>query len=93
MNKVELINEVSEKANISKKDARLFLDTLTGTITEELSKGETVAIANFGSFCVTDRNPRKCKNPKTGEEILVPAKTVPKLKFGKKIKEAVNTVG
>jgi DNA-binding protein HU-beta len=52
-------------------------------------KGEEVVIANFGSFKVKERAERKGRNPKTGEEIIIPAKKVVSFSPGKNLKESV----
>ncbi|MEF8847163.1 MAG: HU family DNA-binding protein [Candidatus Paceibacterota bacterium] len=89
MNKGELVDVLAKKADLSKKDAKLCLDTLTDEITKALTNKEEVRLTGFGKFTTSDRKARKGRNPQTGEEIQIPARTVPKFKAGKNLKEAV----
>ena len=89
MNKGELVDVLAKKADLSKKDAKLCIDTLTDEITKALTNKEEVRLTGFGKFTTSDRKARKGRNPQTGEEIQIPARTVPKFKAGKNLKEAV----
>ena len=89
MNKAELIEEVSGKVGITKKDVGNVIDALVETITNALKKGEKVTLVGFGTFQVIERKARKGRKPQTGETIQIPAKKVPKFKAGKKLKEVV----
>ena len=55
MNKVEMVNAISVKADCTKKDAAKYLDAVVETITETLAKGEKISLVGFGSFEVVDR--------------------------------------
>lgn len=89
MNKAELISAVAEKAGLSKKDTEKVINATLETITEELVAGEKLSLVGFGSFDVKARGERMGRNPKTKEEILIPASRVPQFKAGKVLKEAV----
>ncbi len=89
MNKAELISAVAEKAGLSKKDTEKVINATFETITEELVAGEKVALVGFGGFDVKTRSERIGRNPKTKEEITIPASRVPQFKAGKALKEAV----
>jgi len=89
MNKAELIKEVANKVDISKKDAGDVIDAVTEAITDTLSKGEKVTLVGFGTFQVIERQARRGRNPQTGKEMQIPAKKVPKFRAGKKLREAV----
>lgn len=89
MNKGDLINEVSEVMS-SKKDAQKAVDAVLAAITGALEKGEAVTLVGFGTFKVTERKARMGRNPQTGEEMKIEAKSVPKFVAGKALKEAVN---
>jgi DNA-binding protein HU-beta len=88
MNKGELINEVAKVVD-TKKDAQAAVETVLSSITEALKKGDSVTLIGFGTFKVTKRDSRKGRNPRTGEEIDIPEKNVPKFVPGKALKEAV----
>lgn len=90
MNKSELIVAMAEKTSESKKTAETNLDAIIATITEELKNGNKVQLVGFGSFETRKRAARKGRNPRTKEEIKIPASTVPAFKAGKALKELVN---
>ena len=89
MNKAELINVVAEKAGLSKKDTEKAVTALRDTITAELVAGEKVSLVGFGNFDVKTREARTGRNPKTKEEIQIPATRIPQFKAGKALKDAV----
>lgn len=60
-------------------------------MTEAYASGKVVNIPDFGRLEIKHRPARKGRNPATGAEIDIPAKTVPKFTFAKKMKDAVNT--
>lgn len=90
MKKAELIAAIAEKGEYTKKDAEKALNTVIGTITDALAKGEKVSIVDFGSFEVRDRAPKDAINPSTKEVVHVPAKKVPAFKAGKALKAIVD---
>ncbi len=90
MNKAELISEVAVKAGLSKKDSEKAVNAALDTITATLVKGEKVQLVGFGNFDVKERGVRMGRNPKTKEEIEIPASRVPQFKAGKALKEAVD---
>ncbi|ARQ06954.1 HU family DNA-binding protein [Macrococcoides canis] len=89
MNKTDLINAVSESANLTKKEAGLAVDAVFESIQKSLSNGEKVQLIGFGNFEVRERAARKGRNPQTGDEIEIPASKVPAFKAGKALKDAV----
>ena len=90
MTKADLVKAVSEKANCPKKDAEMAINTVIDCITDAVAQGEKVQIIGFGTFEVRERGEKKCKNPRTGEEMITPAKKAPVFKAGKALKDAVN---
>ena len=89
MNKAELINAVSEKSGLSKRDSELAVSAALDVITDCLSQGDKVQLVGFGAFEVRERAQRKGRNPKTKEEIDIPASKVPVFKPGKLLKDIV----
>ena len=89
MNKAELINAISKKTEKSKASSEKYLDALTETISEELTKGNKIQLVGFGSFEVRVRAARKGHNPQTNQEIRIPACKAPVFKAGKLLKEKV----
>ena len=89
MNKAELITAVAEKTALSKKDSEKAVNTTLEAITAALEAGEKVQLVGFGVFDVKTRAARVGRNPKTKEEIEIPASRVPQFKAGKALKDAV----
>jgi len=90
MNKAELISRVAEKAGLTKKDSEKAVNAMIEVIEEALAAGEKVSLVGFGTFEVRSRAERKGRNPRTGQEITIPASKVPAFKAGKALKEAVD---
>ena len=90
MNKTELVAEIAEKANTSKKEAEVVLRAFTDVVTEQLKKGEKIQLVGFGTFEVSERSARTGRNPQTSEEMQIAASKAPKFKAGKALKDAVN---
>lgn len=89
MNKDALLDALSTKAGVTKKQAADVLAAFTDTVTATLSKGDTVALPGFGTFQASKRAARQGVNPKTGAKLQIPAMNVPKFKAGKALKDAV----
>lgn len=89
MNKSELIAAVSERTDMTKKEATNAVNAVLDIISETLAKGESVQLIGFGNFEVRERAARKGRNPQTGEEIIIAASKAPAFKAGKQLKEAV----
>lgn len=87
MTKKDFIEKYAAKNKISKKTAGEFIDSFLETVEETLVAGESVQFVGWGSFELHSKNARKGRNPKTGEEVDIPAKTVVKFRAGKKLKE------
>lgn len=90
MNKSDLIKKIASDAGITQTQAKAALQTVEVGIVEALIKGENVQLVGFGTFTVKSHKARKGRNPKTGEELNIPAKNVVKFKAGKGMNEAVN---
>ena len=90
MNKTELVEQIADKAEVSKKDAKAMVDAFTDVVREVLNSGDTIQLPGFGSFKVSDRAARQGRNPKTGETIQIAASRLPSFKAGKALKEKVN---
>ncbi|MBQ9031076.1 MAG: HU family DNA-binding protein [Parasporobacterium sp.] len=90
MNKVELVEAMAKKADISKKDAEAALKAFIATVEGELKKGGKVQLVGFGTFEVSKRAARKGRNPQTGAEMKIKASKSPKFKAGKAFKDVLN---
>ncbi len=90
MNKVQLIEQISVAADISKVSAGRALDAFVGAIIDTLQKDEPVVLAGFGTFLARARAARKGRNPQNGEVIEIKAAKIPTFKAGKLLKDAMN---
>jgi integration host factor subunit beta len=80
MTKAELVEEVSRVSDLTKKHSEVIVD----------KRGEKIELRGFGSFRLRKREPRKGRNPKTGDKVDVPPKRVPYFKPGKELKDLIN---
>ena len=85
------IQLAAQHPHLTTKDIDLVVKTVLDTLRNTLAKGERIEIRGFGSFGLNHRPPRKGRNPKTGEAVLVPAKNTPHFKAGKELRERVDT--
>ena len=90
MNKGELIEAISNKANISKKDSQVALDAICESITQALVQGDKVSLVGFGTFEIRTRAERKGRNPQTGAEVIIPSRKAPVFKASRVLKESIN---
>ncbi|HEX7412196.1 MAG TPA: HU family DNA-binding protein [Bacteroidales bacterium] len=89
MDKSELISKVAESAGLTKVQAKKVIDCYHETIAGALKNGERVGIVGFGTFSVSARSARTGRNPKTGAELQIAAKTVAKFKPGKALSDSL----
>jgi len=89
MTKAQIINALTEKTGLSKKDVVNFLDILTEMALSEVKKEGEFVLSGLGKLVKVKRKARKGRNPATGAEINIPAKTVVKFRVAKVAKEAV----
>ena len=89
MNKAELINAIAASTELTKKDAEKALSATLEAITNALAQGDKVQIVGFGSFEVKKRAAHTGRNPRTKEEVTIPASKAVQFKSGKVLKRAV----
>ena len=89
MNKAELVAAIAEKTGQSASSVGDVLGAFESVVTSAVAGGDKVQIPGFLSFERTERAARTGRNPATGEEMQIPAATVPKVKVGKSFKDAV----
>jgi DNA-binding protein HU-beta len=87
--KSEFVDQVADRAGLSKKDAGDAVDAALNTIESTLRRGGDVVFSGFGKFSVADRGAREGRNPATGERIHIAASRVPKFTAGAALKKAV----
>lgn len=91
MTKSELIELIaSRQTQLSAKDVELAVKTIIEHMSQTLAAGERIEIRGFGSFSLHYREPRKGRNPKTGDTVQLTGKYVPHFKPGKELRERVN---
>ncbi|MBU5616108.1 MULTISPECIES: HU family DNA-binding protein [Psychrobacter] len=90
MNKSELIDSIAEKSGLNKTQAGDALNAVMESVGQALEAGDSISLVGFGTFSVKDRKARTGRNPKTGEELAIPASKVPSFKAGKNLKERLN---
>ena len=89
MNKLELIETVASKAEVTKAEATRIVNATLESITEGLAKEGKVVLIGFGTFEVRSRTARVGRNPRTGDQLKIAASRVPAFKPGKAMKEAI----
>lgn len=92
MTKAALVEEVARVADLTKKHSEVIVETVFRSIIDALQRGEKIELRGFGSFRLRRREPRKGRNPKTGDRVDVPSKRVPYFKPGKELKDLINRV-
>lgn len=81
---------VAENPNLTRSDAENIVSTIFGTIVRHLEEGGRVELRGYGAFTVRRRDPKKGRNPRTGDVVDVEGKSVPFFKAGKKLRDRVN---
>ncbi|MCC6544166.1 MAG: HU family DNA-binding protein [Nitrospirae bacterium] len=89
MTKAELTDKIAISAGISRTAASNALNSMLENITKTLQKGQKVTLVGFGTFSVQQRKARSGRNPKTGEEIKIPASKLPKFTAGTVLKNSL----
>ncbi len=90
MTNAEIIARIYEKGGFSNKQATDVVEATFEIIISCLEKGENVMISGFGRFVVRSKNPRRGRNPKTGEEIIIKGRRVLTFKASPILKETIN---
>ncbi|WP_394262249.1 HU family DNA-binding protein [Trueperella sp.] len=90
LNRTELIAKIAEESGLTKTDADKAISALQDVLVDSLSKGEAVKITGLMSVERTERAARKGRNPRTGEEIQIPAGYGVKISAGSTLKKAVS---
>jgi len=90
MTKAELVEDVSKASHLTRKHSEVIVDAVFSSIVEAIGRGDKVELRGFGTFRLKRRDSRTGRNPKTGAGVLVPAKSVPRFKPGKELRELIN---
>lgn len=90
MNKTELIDEIAERTQVSKKDVGAVINGFQDVVMDTLAKDDSVILTGFGTFSAKQRAERQGRNPATGAAITIPAARVASFKVGKIFKEHIS---
>ncbi len=90
MNKGDLISKIADKTNLTKAQAGEALNIALDAIAGALKAEDKVTLIGFGTFSVSKRDARTGRNPQTGAEIKIAAKSSVKFKAGKELSDSVN---
>ncbi len=87
----ELVKRLeAENPELKTEEVERIVDLFFGQIIQRLADGGRVELRGFGAFSTRERNPRKGRNPRTGDSVSVPSKRVPYFKPGKEVRERLN---
>lgn len=90
MTKLEVATALRERTGISQKQAIDAVEIFLDSVKDALKAGEKVSLVGFGTFYLKNKGERNGRNPRTGERIRIPAKSIVTFKPGKEFRDAVN---
>ena len=90
LTKAEIIEAVQDNLDFSISRSTEVVETFIEIIKQTLEVGEDVLISGFGKFCVKQKNKRKGRNPSTGEEVILPARSVVTFRCSSKLRKRIN---
>ncbi len=90
MTKAEIIERIYERVGFSKKEATDVVESIFEVVKSHLAQGEKVKISGFGNFVISEKRPRKGRNPQTGEEIMISGRRVLTFKPSQVLKRTIN---
>lgn len=94
MTRSDLVDQLAEQfSQLGHKDTEFAVKAMLDAMSEALARGHRIEIRGFGSFCINRRPPRKGRNPRSGEQVMIPERRVPHFKPGKALRESVDTRG
>lgn len=91
MNKSELVDQIADATRLPKNEVEVILNKSMELIQKAVQSGDDVTLSGFGTFSKTKRKARKGYNPHTGQEMKIPAMTLPKFKAGKDFRKALSS--
>ena len=89
MTKAEIVEHIAQTTGLTKTDTALVVEGMIETLKKALIEGDTVEIRGFGTFRIKQRAARRARNPRTGDPVDIPAKSVPTFKPSRELKDAV----
>ncbi len=86
----KIISSIQENTDLSKNRSTKIFESIVGIIKASLESGEDVLISGFGKFCVKKKNPRRGRNPQTGEDLLLGARRVVTFRCSEVLRDKIN---
>ena len=90
MTKADIVDQISERTGLTKKDVAETVDCFLNAVAKALSNGHHIEIRGFGTFTVREYKPYSGRNPRTGQPVQVGSKRLPFFKVGKELKDLIN---
>jgi integration host factor subunit alpha len=90
MTKADIVQNVRDTLGFSKKDSRKIVESVFDIMKENMARGENIKVSGFGNFVVKEKSERKGRNPRTGEEIKIPARKVLTFKPSRFLRRSFN---
>ncbi|HHW4668539.1 MAG TPA: integration host factor subunit alpha [Xylella fastidiosa subsp. multiplex] len=90
LTKAEMVEHLFDEVGLNKREAKEFVDAFFDLLRDALEQGKEIKLSGFGNFELRCKNQRPGRNPKTGEEIPISARTVVTFRSGQKLKERVD---
>ena len=91
MTRSDLVARLAERfAQLTQRDTEFAVKTILDAMSDALARGHRIEIRGFGSFSINRRPPRVGRNPRSGEQVIIPEKLVPHFKPGKALRESVD---
>ena len=91
MTRSDLVAQLAESfSQLTHRDTEFAVKTILDAMSDALARGHRIEIRGFGSFSINRRPPRVGRNPRSGEQVVIPEKLVPHFKPGKALREAVD---
>jgi integration host factor subunit alpha len=92
LTKSDIVEDLNNEIGLNKREAKELVDLFFDDIKNLLSDGHEVKLSGFGNFQLRDKSPRPGRNPRTGEDVEIPARRVVTFKSGQKLKESVKAL-
>jgi integration host factor subunit alpha len=89
LTRADMVDSLFNELGLNKREASELVDLFFQELVVPLAAGEQVKLSNFGNFCLRDKNERPGRNPRTGEDVLIPARRVVTFRVGPKLKARV----
>ncbi len=89
MTKADIIARIASQTGLTKTDVREVVQGFLDSVKYALKKNDPLEIRGFGTFSVVKRAPRKARNPRTGEEVRIPARKQPIFKPSRELKKII----